>query len=126
MTASRPGPDPCVAETSGIQGPVRHYVDSNGSLTGSGAPGAVASLSERSGVAESTIWHVYRGDHRTTEVRIADALLGAIGRPDLFQLLQVRPNPAARPEVRRRCRRCGGPPRSRLDELLDDSIRRML
>lgn len=47
---------------------------------------------------------------KTTELRVADALVGAIGRPELFHdgTLEVEVNPRATLSAQRECERCGG------------------
>lgn len=67
-------------------------------------------LAENSGVAEATISRIVGLRSRGTELRIADALVQAIERPDLFYdgeppTLPIYPNPMA-PAEDRLC--CGG------------------
>lgn len=59
------------------------------------------------GIPEATIEGVIGRRHRTTELRIADALVAAIDAPQAWHdgTLKVRPNPRATPERRASC--CG-------------------
>lgn len=59
-------------------------------------------------VTERTIEGIVNGRSKATELRVADALVAAIGRPDLFYdgTLTVGPNPFAKPDAQREC--CGG------------------
>lgn len=59
-------------------------------------------------VSESTIQNIVDRRYRMTEFRVADALVSALGRPELFYdgTLEVFPNPAAPAAARAAC--CGG------------------
>lgn len=70
--------------------------------------GAVAWLSQETRLPEETISTVARARNRTTELYIADALVAALGRPEVFHdgTLEIRPNPLAPRAARASC--CGG------------------
>jgi hypothetical protein len=69
--------------------------------------GAINWLAQETRLPYSTISRIAAGGRRTTELRVADALVSAIGRPDAFYCeLTVRPNPMAPADVRSRC--CSG------------------
>lgn len=59
-------------------------------------------------VSESTIRNIVDRKYRMTELRVADALVTALGRPELFYdgTFRVFPNPAAPVAVRSLC--CSG------------------
>ena len=60
------------------------------------------------GIPPDTIQNVVSRRYRTTELRVADALVSAIGRPEVFHdgTLTIRPNPSASRAAREAC--CGG------------------
>jgi hypothetical protein len=71
--------------------------------------GALAWLAQESGLPEKTVETVVAARNRTTELRVAEALVvGALQRPEAFQdgTLEVRPNPLASKAARASC--CGG------------------
>jgi nucleoside-diphosphate-sugar epimerase len=78
--------------------------------------GAVAWLAAETNLPAGTIENVVSGRVKTTELRIADALVTAIGREDTLSdgefprnaggTLEIMPNPLARPADRARC--CAG------------------
>lgn len=72
-------------------------------------------LSEATGIPRGTIENLTvrgrdgkLGRSRTTELRIADPIVAALGRPELFHdgTLEVKPNPHAKAKYRKAC--CGG------------------
>jgi hypothetical protein len=67
-------------------------------------------LSLETGIPERTIKNVVKGAYRTTELRIADALVAAIGRPEVFHDGTLSPfeNPLADKETKARGECCGG------------------
>lgn len=69
---------------------------------------AVGWLAAETGLAEGTIQNIVGGRVPTTELRIADRLVTALERPDLWHdgTLTIRPNPSATREAQRLC--CGG------------------
>jgi hypothetical protein len=69
--------------------------------------GAVSWLAQETDLPKRTIQRVVAGTRRTTELRVADALVQAIERPDLFHdgTLRIRPNPRAPARQRASC--CG-------------------
>lgn len=103
MAAARDG---CVVETESL----------SALLAGGSRSRSTAWLAEATrrqdplgvGIPEATIENVVSARFRTTELRIADALVAAIGRPEAFHdgTLEVRPNPTASREARAAC--CGG------------------
>lgn len=70
--------------------------------------GAVRWLAVEAGLTEATVENIVYRKHHTTELRIADAIVTALGRPEAVHdgTLQVRPNPGASRHVRASC--CGG------------------
>jgi hypothetical protein len=128
--------DPCVVESEPLRGMLNEFVDRwnltrTATRTGTSfrsavdrvaAPttadvraraqlGALAWLSQQTGVPVSTIQNIARPrrpKYRTTELRVADPLVAAMNRPEAFQdrTLEVTPNPRAPANVRARC--CGG------------------
>lgn len=125
MTIARDG---CVVPTEPLAEMLRGFVSSwdrepmGGRFAGKRkepevkTTGAVRWLAEESGVKEDTIWNVVSARSRTTTLSIADALVTAIGRPDVLAdgvhptnaggTLEIRANPHATAEARARC--CGG------------------
>lgn len=69
--------------------------------------GAITWLSSETGIPRETIQAVARNRWRTTELRIADSLVTALGRPEVFHdgTLRVRPR-IDTPANRQEC--CGG------------------
>ena len=67
--------------------------------------GAVSWLAQETGLPKRTIQRVVAGTRQTTELRVADALVWAIGKQQLFHdgTLHVRPNPRARAAERACC-----------------------
>lgn len=67
-------------------------------------------LSSRSGLPKDAIEKIHRGKRRSpaVELDVADRLVAAMGRPDVFYdgTLPVIPNPAAARRAREAC--CGG------------------
>lgn len=79
--------------------------------------GAVAWIAEETrrndpeggvGIPQNTIENIVAGRYRTTELRVADAIVTAIGCPEVFHdgTLEIKPNPSASREARAAC--CGG------------------
>jgi hypothetical protein len=70
--------------------------------------GAIAWLANESGVKPDTIQNVASRRYRTTELRVADAIVSALGCPQVFHdgTLTIRPNPSAPRAARMAC--CGG------------------
>ncbi len=70
-----------------------------------GSVSAVSWLVGETGIPKSTIEQVAKGRYRTTELRVADALVAAIGHPEAFYdgTLEIRPA-----TKRARCGCCGG------------------
>lgn len=72
---------------------------------------AIEWLAVETGIPEETINSVLRARRKTTELRIADALMMAIGRPDVFvdgdpPTLPIMANRLASSRARAEC--CGG------------------
>jgi hypothetical protein len=84
--------------------------------------GALKWLSAETGLAEGTIENIVRGRNHSTELRIADALVVAIGRPYAFHdgTLTIRPNPSAPAAARAAC--CSGSTLGRAG-IHDDALR---
>lgn len=114
--------DGCLVDSAGLAGMVTQFVDAwkrdrpstAGRFAGAArlerveAVSAVAWLATESGLSEETVVTLKSGRRRAVELRDADALVSAIGRPDAFHdgTLRIRPNPRARPERRAEC--CSG------------------
>jgi len=126
-------PDICVVETGPLKTALEAYVIAWGRTpaaiawgrqTGNRPAASVAleQLARRTqeqdtvwglGVPVSTIWNLYLGKHRLTELRTADAILTAINRVDMFQTsIVVLPNPNLPRRLRGEewlgCADCGG------------------
>lgn len=116
-------PDGCIVDTAPLSILLRDFVTgwkkTRPSTKGQfGAPaarvpgeplGAYTALAFHTGLRESDIKRVRNpGRHPVTELRVADALVGAIGNPGMFHdgTLTVRPNPRAPADRRAEC--CGG------------------
>jgi hypothetical protein len=71
---------------------------------------AIEWLAGETGIPERTIKNVVNGAYHTTELRIADALVAAVGCPEAFYdgTLEVSPNPLADRKARAACRTCCG------------------
>lgn len=129
----RRDPDICVVETGPLREALEGYVAACGQRAaavawghpsdgGFGPSVALARLAVRTrdqdavwglGVPVSTIWNIYLGAHRLTELRTADAILTALNRIDVFRGdIRVLPNPNLPRRLRsdewRGCSDCGG------------------
>jgi hypothetical protein len=129
QTAARDG---CVVDSAPLAGLLIPFIDEwtrrypsvggrylrNGQRAETEMPTATGYLSAKSGVSERTIQNITRRDKetgapspsaRTTELRIADPLVAAIDRTEVFfdGTLPVHPNPRAHPTVRASC--CSAP-----------------
>lgn len=70
--------------------------------------GAVAWVAAEAGLPKDTVQNVVAARYRTTELRVADPIVTAIGRPEAFHdgTLEIMPNPNAPAAARAAC--CGG------------------
>lgn len=121
--ASRDG---CVVDSQPLAGILIPFIDewvrerpSTGGRFERGARTEVESvtatgwLSQETGISERTIQNLTRRDEsgspapqaKTTELRIADPLVAAVGRPEVFYdgTLEIRENPLAKKNVRAAC-----------------------
>lgn len=88
------------------------------SLNGSGAPvpardddspiGAIAWLAERTGVPEKTIDNLVHGRFESTELRIADSIVTALGRTETLHDGTLNVRPRWKNSVKARAACCGG------------------
>lgn len=119
--------DGCVVDSAPLAGLLLPFIDrwtqSRPATAGRFATGgnreqqpvtATGWLSAETGVSERTIQNIVKRDKdtgeskplaRTTELRIADALVAAVGRPEAFYdgTLEVRENPLADAQSRAAC-----------------------
>lgn len=103
--------DGCIVDTAPLAVVVRGFISSQG-LEQAGRRW----LAERSGIHEDTIENIAAARSAVTELRVADALLTALERPDLLSdgklprntggTLEIRPNPRARKDLQASC--CSG------------------
>lgn len=115
--------DPCVVEAAPLAQLLQTFVrnwertrpgtygqfSSNGRCEVS-AMSAVGWLVQETGLPRRTVQRVIKGQRRTTELRVADVLVNAIGAEHEFSeltgSLRVMPNPRASTSARAQC--CGG------------------
>lgn len=98
--------DPCVVDTDTLAALVGAFT----STWTAGASNAITWLASRSSVSEKTIENIVSRRTLTTELRIADPIVAACGRPDLIHdgTIPVRPNPRLSERARAAC--CGSRP----------------
>lgn len=112
--------DPCVVRTGPLASVLREFVadwnarrlSTAGRFAGAerdiGTVGAIRWLAGETGLSMDTIEAVVKVRNQTTQLRVADAIVTALERPELFHdgTLTIRPNPSGGRPAREAC--CGG------------------
>lgn len=114
--------DGCVVPTEPLAAMIGSFVrewrrtrpDTRGQFKPAASPGPVTLtaydwLHLKTGVPKRSLENIAAGRYPTTELRVADLIVSAIGRPEAFYngTLEVRPNPLAARAAQAAC--CGTP-----------------